>query len=842
MTATPLHCQGRARDDRAVPPIASALLWLVLAVTAASASSCVMAKNVRRFFASCGSAQECGGNLCYQGLCTANCAHDSECSGGVCVASLCAPRCDGSATCPAKWVCSANVCRPSGSPDAGSADATSDTTSDTSSNTGSEVSGPATDAAGSDGSLGGQTPVVGRLAAGEAFTCAILADGGTRCWGIAYNGQLGSGDKETSHKPMPASLVPAATALAASMDHACAVVGDGDVVCWGGAGTGAADGQPAVAVAINVAIPAKSVAIAAGKAFSCALDKDGAVWCWGENTLGQLGDGSTGSRATAAKVVGLPVAKALAAGHEHACAVTTSQQLWCWGQFGAGWDEVALKQPYLKAIQVPLGQPAADVAAGGVNTCAIGTDGTALCWGDNGLGQLGVGDITPHDGLQLATTVGKVKRIALGDGEHACAVTLAGKVLCWGQGAQGQLGDGKAVRSGTAVEVASLSGALDVAVGANHSCARLPGDQVWCWGGNEQGQTGNGTSDNEPNPVPMGTINDAKAVSVGHAHICVLRQGGGAWCSGDNSHGGLGLGHFATQLSPQSVSGLAQGTQLCAGQGQTCATSKPRALNCWGGGGLAEAVLPAAVPGLPEADAVAVGAGTTCALLDGSGFCFGSDDYGSLGDGPQPGPAAAVVAVQGLTGATAIAGKWETFCATLSSGGVRCWGRNDAAQAGIGNGQQAVSVPEDVTLANSAQDGVVQVVLAYNGACARRKSGSVACWGEGGQYHTGQAAPLPPGTVPNLSGATDIALSNAMLCAIAGGKVACVGGDVPGGWQDGDPPTVIPLAASAVDIDAGPSDVCAVLSNGTVWCWGYNEFGQLGNGKGPVLQPVKVLP
>ncbi len=845
IVSLPQHWHWSRTGRRVTPWISASRLMfgLALAWIAASASSCVLAKNDRRFFASCGSAQDCAGNLCYQGLCTANCVNDSGCNGGVCVQSVCAPRCGNGGTCPAKWTCSDWVCRPGNSvvsggsdavSDANSSDAASETSSDPDSDTGSATA----DVDDKQDTAGGSPWVGGRLAAGEAFTCAVLESGATRCWGINYNGQLATGDKETAHKPTLAKLVPTATAVAASIDHACALVGDGKVVCWGGAGTGAADGQPAVSAVVNVAIPTKATAIVAGTAFSCALDADGAVWCWGENNVGQLGDGTQTSRAKAAKVKGLPAAKALAAGHEHACAVTATQKLWCWGQFGAGWEAVAAKQPYLEAALVALPQPAADVAAGGLNTCALASDGTAMCWGDNGLGQLGLGDNTPHDGLQVASTLGKVNRIALGSGEHGCAVTLAGKVVCWGQGAQGQLGDGKGKRSGTAVEVPNLTGVLDVAVGVNHSCARLPGDQIWCWGGNEQGQTGNDQSDNEPNPVAMGTISDAKAVAVGHTHVCVLRQGGGAWCSGDNSHGALGNGDFATQLKPTAVSGLAQGLQISAGEGLTCGTSTPTTLSCWGGGVLVDSLTPAGVAGLPQADAVAVGAGTTCALLGGNGFCFGNDDYGSLGNGPQTGPWDAVVPVQGLSSAVAIAGKWQTFCAILGSGGVRCWGRNNGAQAGVSTDQEAVSSPTDVTLADGPQDGVAQVVLNYHGACARRQSGSVVCWGEGGQSHTGQTAPLPPSAVPNLVGATDIALSNAMLCAITGGKVVCVGGEVPGGWEGGKPPTVVPLAASAVDIDAGPGDVCAVLSNGTVWCWGYNEFGQLGNGKGPLLLPV----
>ncbi len=803
------------------------------------AVGCVTATAKRRFFASCTADTECSTGLCYVGICTSTCGATKVCAQGVCLDTTCAPPCSATVACPSGWTCTPQGCTAKGSlADATTTDAAPDT-AQTTPLPDADAGELANDAPEADAAT---TPTAyGTVAAGEVFSCALRPDGKVQCWGSNYQGKLATGDETPHYAPTAAKIVPSATAIAAYLDHGCAIVAGGKVVCWGGSGTGAANGQPAISAVIAVDIAKPVVRLALGNAFTCALDGDGGVWCWGDNQLGQLGDGTKTSRSAAKLVGGIGKVVSLAAGGEHVCVATTDQKVACWGQFASNWDALGPQQPYTKPTVLPGLANVAQVAAGGLNSCAIATDGAVTCWGDNTAGLLGVGDDAYHDGPTAATAIGKVKQLAISSGGYACAIGADNGLRCWGAGGQGQLGNSQAGPSIQPVTVTGVSGAVEVAVGTNHTCAATAAGSVWCWGGNDQGQVGNGATDNEPVPTQMIGVADASQVAVGHGHVCVIRAGGAVSCSGYNAHGSLGTGDLATQLKAATVKGISGASHLSAGQNQTCAVLTGDQLRCWGGDLLIDALTPKALPGLPTAQATACGAGTTCVLTGGAVSCFGGDDHGSLGNGAANGSNDKVVSVLGLSDATALVGPHFTFCAIRKNGSVVCWGRNDMAQAGVANGNQPVVAPEAVALPG-APATAVQLALAYDGGCARLSTGAVACWGEKGQQYSSAATALPATLVPDIGSVTDLAQSDAMLCGLNAGKVACIGNEVPGGWQTGQKATVVSLPALAVDIGAGPHDVCAVLQNGQVWCWGYNEYGQLGNGKGPVVVPFAAIP
>jgi alpha-tubulin suppressor-like RCC1 family protein len=127
------------------------------------------------------------------------------------------------------------------------------------------------------------------------------------------------------------------------------------------------------------------------------------------------------------------------------------------------------------------------------HTCALTSAGGVKCWGNNHDGQLGDG--TKHDRNTPVDVVGLttgIKAIAVGWG-HACALTTAGGMKCWGSNHEGQLGDGTgADRKGPVDVVILSSGITAIATGGQHTCAVAHG-AVTCWGENEDGQLGDGT-------------------------------------------------------------------------------------------------------------------------------------------------------------------------------------------------------------------------------------------------------------------------------------------------------------------------------------------------------------
>jgi alpha-tubulin suppressor-like RCC1 family protein len=279
--------------------------------------------------------------------------------------------------------------------------------------------------------LGSDSPPIA-VDAGGRHTCALLESGRIKCWGANDLGQLGSGDREArglAPGQMGAAL-PAvdlgtgavAVSLSLGADHSCALLATGDVKCWGineseQLGIAGADphgdqpqelGDALAAVALEP--PQAAASVAAGMRHSCALLQDLRLECWGDNSAGQLGVGRQGYipfyelEHVELRQAGAIAARAVTAGANHTCALLTTGAVTCWGinAFGAlGQGHAAgfqagptVEEPL---VTVDLGRDgesalrALDLSAGVDFTCAVLEDESIKCWGANGSGQLGLG-------------------------------------------------------------------------------------------------------------------------------------------------------------------------------------------------------------------------------------------------------------------------------------------------------------------------------------------------------------------------------------------------------------------------------------------------------------------
>src|SRR5207248_840583 len=157
-------------------------------------------------------------------------------------------------------------------------------------------------------------------------------------------------------------------------------------------------------------------------------------------------------------------------------------------------------------------------------------------------------------------------------GSHSCALTSAGGVACWGRNVSGELGDGTTTNRLTPAAVVGLSGGVSaIAAGNAHTCALTSRAGVSCWGDNAEGQLGDATTTNRSQPVAVtGLPSGIAAIVAGDVHTCALTSDGNVMCWGNNFAGQLGDGSVSRRSTPVAVSGLSAVIGLAAGSYHTC--------------------------------------------------------------------------------------------------------------------------------------------------------------------------------------------------------------------------------------------------------------------------------
>ncbi|HEX7050965.1 MAG TPA: Ig-like domain-containing protein [Longimicrobiales bacterium] len=353
-------------------------------------------------------------------------------------------------------------------------------------------------------------------------------------------------------------------------------------------------------------------------------------------------------------------------------------------------------------------------------TCGLTAAGDAYCWGYNESGQLGVGD-TLSRAEPIRVSGGLTFRALAVGNWHACGITAEGKAYCWGANWGGQLGtETDASYSTVPVPVGLDAEVVSVSGGGLHTCALTASGQAYCWGRNGYGQLGAEPSIHGTTPVRVSGDRTFTALATGGLHTCGLTADGVAYCWGYNALGQLGIGANDTlpHIHPAAVSGGLTFTFLEARGNNTCGITG-----------------------------------------DGTGYCWGVDDRGEVGDGANsptciigtfehncaaaPSAVSAAFAFRSLNPAHGGAGA-SYACGIASDGAAYCWGFNFGGNLGTG----AADSPDEPT---AVVGGHTFRSLSAGGehTCGIADDAYTYCWGSNGDGQLGdgsttlRATPVP---------------------------------------------------------------------------------------------------
>jgi alpha-tubulin suppressor-like RCC1 family protein len=350
----------------------------------------------------------------------------------------------------------------------------------------------------------------------------------------------------------------------------------------------------------------------------------------------------------------------------------------------------------------------ASVVAGGAHSCGLSSDGSAWCWGRGESGQLGVSE--PPAGCIIDSGLYACSPAAIAvegglhftqidaGGTHTCGLTSAGAAYCWGLNQAGQLGDNSTSDRIVPVAVAGGLSFTSITTGVAHTCGLVAVGTAYCWGFNNDGQlgTGNTTSAKVPTAVAGGlSFQSLSAGGYFAGHTCGVTTSGAAYCWGDNGGGQLGLGtmDLTPHSQPAAVAGGLLFATVSAGLGEhSCARTAAGAAYCWGqntygalgNGTQLQSLVPVAVNGgIAFAQLIAGGyIGHTCGVKsDATGYCWGENEVGAIGDGTTI-DRLVPVPVAGSLSFTSLDAGYRHTCGHASNGKLYCWGSNRAGQLG----------------------------------------------------------------------------------------------------------------------------------------------------------------
>lgn len=600
-------------------------------------------------------------------------------------------------------------------------------------------------------------------------------------------------------------------------------------------------------------------AVSTGSSRSCVIASDGRGYCWGYNDSNQLATNAISTLQTVPAplymdgVLSGKTLKTIYGGFSHSCAIASDDKAYCWGYDYAGdLGDGGVNGEYpnfpvaVKSDGALSGKTIKTMSLGSGNTCAIASDDNVYCWGWNYAGELGNGtsDYNTHNEPIAVKTSGAlsgltVKKLAMGS-DHTCVVASDEKIYCWGRNYEGQLGTGTTYRKSTEPVATDMTGALSgktiklISSGDAETCVVTTDNGIYCWGSNGSGQLGNGgtAESSVPVSVDMSGVLSGKSfnsIYVGvSGNACVLDTLGELYCWGTNYAGQFGNGTTSDSNIPVRAANVG------ALNGKTI---KDFSIYYTHG----------------------------CAVAsDDKVYCWGENDNGQIGDNTNANKLSPVAVNDKLTyaGETikdfSVASNTiheDAFCVLTNSQKMYCWGGNLIFPFGDDESAEDLTVPRQLIMQGSLAGKTVKSIASKfenNLGCLIASDDNVYCWGDqqNGKLGNGlensvvqyNPVAVSRNTVLNGKSIKKVTIGSEFACAMStDGKAYCWGknnyGQLGNGSSDATSSIPVEVDMAGVlsgktikDIESGKEHTCVLANDNRIYCWGRNESGQLGNG------------
>ena len=572
--------------------------------------------------------------------------------------------------------------------------------------------------------------------------------------------------------------------------------------------------------------------------FTLLLRNDGLVFASGCGGVGQLGDGGTDYQETPHLVNNLSNVVDIAAGAMHVLALRADGTVWSWGYNADGELGNGLTSNSSVPVAATKLTNIVAIAAGTFHSLALRADGTIWSWGYNGVGELGNGQTSSGSLVPIAVTnLTNIVAIAAGP-YQSMALRADGIVWSWGEGGNGELGNGLAANSSVPVAVINLSNVTMIAKGSAASLALRQDGTVWAWGYNGLGELGNGTTTQCLSPVQVTDVYGAISIAAGMEGSMVLLNNGviGIW--GNNLWGELGDDVNSYDMFDDPTYDLNFGYYSAAYSPVPCGVdlSVTVSYSITPTNTIAAYIAPVANDAPVE---LLVNHQTVLAKADGTVYAWGYNGFGGLGDGTVINRSSPEQIGNFVNVTQTSVGGAHTLVLT-AAGLVWGWGENNFGQLGCSITNHNTSVP--VLITNQATlPGIRQVSAGGQHSLALDTNGFVWSWGGNFYGQLGNGS-ITNSYLPNqinknyLANITSIAAGGEHSLALgANGTVYGWGDNLYGQVGNGNytnqlTPVIIGSLPPISALAAGDDHSLALGTNGNVYAWGYNVNGQLGNG------------